>query len=224
MRTIVRPRLLFVKRACHYVVVTENTSAPRPSDVIASRVRQLRDERGWSARRLAEECAKVGAPELTPSAIANIESGRRGDEGERRRQVTAEELIALAIALDVSPAHLLAPADEKAAVRLTDTIKPAGGWVDRFVSGESPLPHRFEESNPDHFFRAAREGKRRAIRAASHPAVLAIQGLENVVIDAVLGPQERVDPPILADLLRREAKRVSEYVELLAQDVERRAH
>jgi hypothetical protein len=38
-----------------------------------------------SAARLAEECAKAGYPQLTASAIANIESGRHhglgGDGG-----------------------------------------------------------------------------------------------------------------------------------------------
>jgi transcriptional regulator with XRE-family HTH domain len=79
------------------------------SDGVAARARQLRQRRGWSAARLAERCAEVGAPQLTASVIANIESGRRDKQGRRRRHVTVEELVALATALQTSPLVLLGP-------------------------------------------------------------------------------------------------------------------
>ena len=81
--------------------MTENTI----SDRVAERVQELRKQRGWSARRLAEACAAIGSPQLTESVIANIESGRRED-GRRRRDVTVDELIAFANALDVPPTRL----------------------------------------------------------------------------------------------------------------------
>jgi len=72
------------------------------SDVVASRVQQLRERRGWSARQLAEACAATGNPQLTESVVANIESGRRDKQGRRRRGVSVDELVAFAQALDVS--------------------------------------------------------------------------------------------------------------------------
>jgi transcriptional regulator with XRE-family HTH domain len=79
----------------------------KPSDVVARRVREVRKQRGWTAERLAAECARVGAPHLTASVIANIESGRRDQQGRRRRDVTVDELLHLAGALDVDLSHLL---------------------------------------------------------------------------------------------------------------------
>src|SRR6266545_3617976 len=77
------------------------------SDVVANRVQQLRKRRGWSARRLAEACAATGNPQLTENVIANIEAGRRDKHGHRRRDVSVDELVAFARALDVSVGLLL---------------------------------------------------------------------------------------------------------------------
>lgn len=46
-------------------------------------------------------------PEVTAQSVSNIETGRRGKDGRRRRFVTVDELIALAVALQVAPVHLL---------------------------------------------------------------------------------------------------------------------
>ena len=51
-------------------------------------VRSLRRQRGWTAQRLAEECARAGMPSLTRGTLAKIESGVR-------KSVTTEELVAL---------------------------------------------------------------------------------------------------------------------------------
>jgi tetratricopeptide (TPR) repeat protein/transcriptional regulator with XRE-family HTH domain len=67
---------------------------------IADNIRDLRVQRRWSARRLAEECARVGATSLTRGTIAKIESGVR-------KHVTADELAVLSRVLGVSPSALL---------------------------------------------------------------------------------------------------------------------
>lgn len=70
------------------------------SRVVGSRVRQLRQERDWPARRLAEECARLGQPGLSRGTIAKIESGNRA-------KVSAAELAVLAEALGVTLEELL---------------------------------------------------------------------------------------------------------------------
>jgi transcriptional regulator with XRE-family HTH domain len=75
--------------------------------VVARRVREIRRRREWSAARLAEECAKLGFPQLTEPVINNIESGRRDEHGRRRRDVTVDELDAFARVLGVPPTELL---------------------------------------------------------------------------------------------------------------------
>jgi transcriptional regulator with XRE-family HTH domain len=72
------------------------------SSTVAHRVQQLRKRRGWSVARLAKECAKVGADQLTANVLTNLLSRRQ-----RRRDLTLEEVGALAAAFDVTPARLL---------------------------------------------------------------------------------------------------------------------
>ncbi len=74
-----------------------------PTSEVAGRVRQLRDQRGLSARELADRCIAAGQPSLTRSAIAKIESGLRF--------ITLDELAALAQALQIAPHDLLCRAD-----------------------------------------------------------------------------------------------------------------
>ena len=81
----------------------------RASDLVAQRITELRRLRRWSAKALAGQCAEAGAPEITAAVIANIETGRRGPDGIRRRDVTVDELLAFAAALGVKPGDLLGP-------------------------------------------------------------------------------------------------------------------
>ena len=59
--------------------------------------------------QLAKRCADLGYPSLTGPALANVETGRRGPSGERRRDITIDELTVLAAALDVPPLVLMFP-------------------------------------------------------------------------------------------------------------------
>lgn len=78
------------------------------SDVVADEVTRLRKAAGLNRDQLAELCAKRGHP-LTAATIANIETGRRDAAGKRRREVTVDELVVLADALDTVPALLVFP-------------------------------------------------------------------------------------------------------------------
>lgn len=73
----------------------------RPHDVIASRVRELRQKRGWSAKHLADELQKVGLA-WDRSIVANFEH-------RRRETVSVEELLALAYVFSVAPLNLMVP-------------------------------------------------------------------------------------------------------------------
>jgi transcriptional regulator with XRE-family HTH domain len=55
---------------------------------VGERIKALREERDWTAKRLADECARAGAPSLTRSALAKVESGLR--------RLRPEEAITLA--------------------------------------------------------------------------------------------------------------------------------
>lgn len=80
------------------------------SDLVGRRIRELRTGRGWSVRRLVDECKAVGV-KITSNVIENIEGQQRpkGQPGRRRREISVDELISLAYVLDVSPLVLLLP-------------------------------------------------------------------------------------------------------------------
>lgn len=78
---------------------------------IAQRIRVLRKQRFQGRPQFAQRCAEIGGPALSLSSLTNIESGRPGEDGERRRDVTVDELFVIAEALGVSPLFLLFPED-----------------------------------------------------------------------------------------------------------------
>jgi transcriptional regulator with XRE-family HTH domain len=77
------------------------------SDRAAASLKEARARRRWSLERLASECAAIGATWLTEAVLKNIESGRPGRQNTRRREITLDEISALAFALNVAPLHLL---------------------------------------------------------------------------------------------------------------------
>lgn len=94
------------------------------SDVAARQIARLRRQRGWTARRLATECAALGATHLTPSVIANIETGRPDAQGRRRRDLTVDELFVFAYALAAPLPVLLLPLAADDPVAGDNTVSP----------------------------------------------------------------------------------------------------
>lgn len=67
---------------------------------VAVNVATLRESRRLSVRGLSARLAELGRP-ILPSGVTKVEQGRR--------RVDADDLVALALALDVTPARLLLP-------------------------------------------------------------------------------------------------------------------
>ncbi|MFJ8269467.1 hypothetical protein ACIQ8G_03695 [Streptomyces sp. NPDC094154] len=109
------------------------------SDVVAARVQEVRKMRVWTIKQLAERCAELGFPELTPNALYNLEGGRRDEEGRRRRNVTVDELLCLADALDVAAVNLLVPLEE-VPYWYTPERQESSGRVREWIRGTRPLP------------------------------------------------------------------------------------
>ena len=85
-------------------------SEPTASDVIAERVRELRNHRKWTVRELAARCAAEGSNTLTTQALYKLE-GQRDPAKRHPRPVTVDELLVLARALGVRVRTLLAELD-----------------------------------------------------------------------------------------------------------------
>ncbi|MDG4788101.1 hypothetical protein O7626_19505 [Micromonospora sp. WMMD1102] len=99
-------------------------------------------------RQLAEECQRLGMPELTEASLGNIERGQK--EGAKRgiRRVTAEELVVLAVALDATPLQLMYPFDKVRAVKVLPSVE-AGAWdAAAWFAGRAAFP-RPEAFDPE---------------------------------------------------------------------------
>jgi transcriptional regulator with XRE-family HTH domain len=104
-----------------------------PSDVVAARVREVRGKRGITVAMLAERCAALGVHSLTVQALYKLE-GQRNPAKRHPRPVTVDELLVLALALNVAPVHLLVPPDDSDApypvtAKVTTRRFPARGWI-----------------------------------------------------------------------------------------------
>ncbi|MFP8882567.1 helix-turn-helix domain-containing protein [Streptomyces mangrovi] len=87
--------------------MSEEKRRPRPAvqygptaATVADNVKRLRETRGMTIYALSGALGRTGRP-ITPSAVAKIER--------QQRQVTVDDLMALAVVLGVSPVTLLLP-------------------------------------------------------------------------------------------------------------------
>lgn len=100
--------------------------------------------------QLAEECAKLGAHQLTFAAITNIETGRKNPRtGLRRRDVNVDELLVFAYALAVPPLLLMFPVGEVDEVPTPPNwkgIHPQLAW--KWATGEEAPGYVREDGKP----------------------------------------------------------------------------
>jgi transcriptional regulator with XRE-family HTH domain len=115
------------------------TDARGASDLAGERVKEIRRRRGWTTAQLAAKLAEAGAGQLTDAALANIETGRRRN-GQRRRDVTIDEILALAYVLNVPPVLLFTPVGTEDTLAITPTIGMTALEALPWVSGERPPP------------------------------------------------------------------------------------
>lgn len=96
---------------------------------------RLRDDRRLSLAQLSQRLTELGHP-IAPNGLSRIEQGER--------RVDVDDLVALAVALDVSPAALLLPADsddqENTTVALTSAMSAPWVLAWRWAHGQVPLP------------------------------------------------------------------------------------
>jgi transcriptional regulator with XRE-family HTH domain len=103
-----------------------------PNQVAGERVRAIRDARGLTLRDLATRLQALGL-RIHHNGIGSVEKGIR--------RLDVSELFAFAYALDVSPLHLMVPADDDAGgVAVTpDVILTKSGNLRRWMRGHVPL-------------------------------------------------------------------------------------
>ncbi|WP_158697256.1 helix-turn-helix domain-containing protein [Streptomyces hokutonensis] len=117
--------------------MTDEKRRPRPAaqygpvaQAVARNVERIRKIRNMTIYSLSGELDKVGRP-IAPSAIAKIER--------QQRQVTVDDLVALAVALNTAPIALLLPSVwGDSPIELTSERRLAARTAWRWVRGLSP--------------------------------------------------------------------------------------
>jgi transcriptional regulator with XRE-family HTH domain len=133
------------------------TEPPGIDAAIASQVRRYRLAKGWSIRRLAEECERLGAPGLTEASLGNIERGQKEGAKRTQRRLLVEELAVLAKALEVPPILLVFPVGRESEVEVLPGV-PLNTWAAvKWWMGEESLPFTRADlaTNGDAWFVAA---------------------------------------------------------------------
>jgi transcriptional regulator with XRE-family HTH domain len=87
---------------------------------------------GWSQTRLAAELAEIGYPKSRPT-LTKLEGGQY-------RNVSVDDLFALAAALGVPPVHLLTPLEDDAPVAITPTVSHPAALARKWIRGLVSLP------------------------------------------------------------------------------------
>lgn len=123
---------------------------PSRSEIVGQQVKALRGTRGWSVRRLVDNCRAIGF-EVTSNVIENIEGIERIDKRtgkpKPRREITVDELLALSVALGVHPVDLLVPPDlaDDAPYNVTPDVSMTAGRAREWFVGRNFL---VEPSDP----------------------------------------------------------------------------
>lgn len=109
-------------------------------ELIGSNLARIRSARpGLSLRKLAERLNAIGRP-------INADGLNRAEKG--RRQISASELVALALALDVSPLALLLPhSPASEGVELASGVVADWREAWRWATGEQPLTRQGEHAD-----------------------------------------------------------------------------
>jgi transcriptional regulator with XRE-family HTH domain len=163
---------------------------------VANNVKTVRENRRWSQQQLAAELAAVGRP-MQPSAVAKVEKVSR--------RVDVDDLVAFAIALNVSPARLLFEEDAEmdAEIGLTSEVSAPGWSVWQWLTGYRPLQAETDDiRNPDVQARSLaylterptwlRAQEAAPLMQAAHRVVntagLALRAMENYKSDSAVVP------------------------------------
>lgn len=131
------------------IMATGKIRRDASSQRVAHNVAELRSLRGLSLRDLSVRLRQLGRP-ILPSGLFKVESGER--------RVDTDDLVALAVALDVTPTRLLLPAtaeDRKMALTPSTVCEERTAWA--WAVGDHELPREpWADSEVFDLSRAAR--------------------------------------------------------------------
>lgn len=157
---------------------------------VAANIKRLREAQGWSLRALSKRLEGTDR-ELSADALNKIENGANPDAKHIRR-VDADDLMALAVVLGVSPSALMLPLDDSpgsvTAVTVAGEVPADRAWD--WADGLQPLYLRWDEESEDwqDYFRLSRPPRRRRRQQLEH-----IKSVMKEIDEAGAEPGERDD-------------------------------
>jgi transcriptional regulator with XRE-family HTH domain len=104
-----------------------------PGQVLAYRLKEVRERRRWSQQQLSDRLAAIGHP-LHRVTIAKIEQG-----GPRAAKASLTDVLALAAALNCPPLHLFIPLRDDQRVFVTGKCVPTAAQAREWIRGGAPL-------------------------------------------------------------------------------------
>lgn len=182
---------------------------------IAGRVMEVRRRRGLTQAALGRLAG------IDTSAVSKIEAAADEDRKTPGRAVTVQNLLALAYALNISPLDLMLPSDDLEKVELAPGVEWEAHHVRAWFNGDGNLPP--EPSTLDAYIAETPLRKQRHHRSWRHPAASRLIELQTFVTDAVLGDRwgSGHTPQGMAATLRDRGQLLTQYLELLADELER---
>ncbi len=104
-------------------------------ETVADNIKRVREARRWTYTELSKRLTDLGRS-VSPLAVRRIE--------ERERRVDVDDLVAFAIALEVTPKTLLMPYSESMEdiVGITGGVDERAGVINAWMTGEAQLPHQ----------------------------------------------------------------------------------
>lgn len=151
-------------------------------EVVAKNLAQVRKTRGLSLRKLAEVLNEIGHP-MRVDSLNRIEK--------QDRQVTVPELVALALALNVSPLRLLLPVDghRDEPVQLTGKVTTTQGSAWAWARGRAVLSEPGEAPSQwrNRHWEFTRVSRPEWEAYRDHTALTAVRDLEAAIDDRIKG-------------------------------------
>lgn len=189
--------------------------AATPSTLAASRMKAIRKALGLTQQGLSDKLAAVGEP-MARGTIAKIESGLR--------EFSLDELMAVAVALGVSPRALLLPLDGlQERVRVAPSVEVDGWELAGYLDGRGLLLEQLKRSEDETLaamraFDAHLELPKQIDEAVrEHPAVSAVSRLAgDVKYGAFRDRHQTGQNGPRGDQLREPLAEVTQHVEALA--------
>src|SRR4051794_7422839 len=121
----------------------ETQEAATHSTWFGRRLREIRKQKNWTLRQLADEVARVSDADLSKHYFTRLSRLEKGE-----REVELNELVILAVALGVPPTALVLPRRRSESVQVTPSLTVSAIRARFWWEGHSLLTEQ-EEHDPD---------------------------------------------------------------------------